>query len=107
MNDITPLRQLSPLRNSTCAANAQELSLEQLAHFGIDVTTPYGEALATFARHLYQLNVDAHTLWSRTLETIEGLDRSDRITYFNAKRFLCFQLAKVLDTLQNPMRMSY
>ncbi|MEM8490567.1 MAG: PLP-dependent transferase [Pseudomonadota bacterium] len=107
MNDITPLRQLSPLRNSTCAANAEELSLEQLAHFGIDGTTPYGEALATFARHLYQLNVDAHTLWSRTLETIEGLDRSDRITYFNAKRFLCFQLAKVLDTLQNPMRMTY
>ncbi|MGB8327735.1 MAG: PLP-dependent transferase, partial [Steroidobacteraceae bacterium] len=29
------------------------------------------------------------------------------IAWFNAKRFVCFQLAKVLDTLQNPMRKTY
>ncbi len=28
-------------------------------------------------------------------------------TYFNAKKFLCFQLAKMLDTLQNPFRKCY
>ena len=42
-----------------------------------------------------------------TLETIDGLDRKDRVAYFNAKKFLCFQIAKVLDTLQNPFRKSY
>src|SRR5204862_4409906 len=35
------------------------------------------------------------------------LDRSDRIARFNAKKFLSFQLAKLLDTLQNPSRRSY
>ncbi len=35
------------------------------------------------------------------------LDRSDRVAYFNAKRFVCFQLAKILDTLQNPLRRTY
>src|SRR5439155_968783 len=36
-----------------------------------------------------------------------NLDRRDRIAWFNAKKFLCFQLAKLLDTLQNPFRFSY
>ena len=41
------------------------------------------------------------------METLARLDRSDRIAYFNAKRFVCFQLAKILDNLQNPMRATY
>ena len=40
-------------------------------------------------------------------DTLHGLDRKDRVAYFNAKRFACFQLAKVLDTLQNPFRHTY
>jgi hypothetical protein len=35
------------------------------------------------------------------------LDRGDRIAWFNAKRFVSFQLAKILDTLQNPLRATY
>lgn len=101
------LRQLSPLRNTTAGSSPDDLAAEQLAHFGIDETTPYGEALKAFTAHLYALNADAFTLWQRTIEALETLDRSDRIAYFNAKRFLCFQLAKVLDTLQNPMRSTY
>src|SRR5262249_711342 len=42
-----------------------------------------------------------------TGETIESLDRSDRIAYFNAKKFLSFQIAKLLDTLQNSFRRTY
>ena len=38
---------------------------------------------------------------------IGHLDRSDRIAYFNAKKFLSFQTAKVLDLLQNPFRSTY
>jgi O-acetylhomoserine/O-acetylserine sulfhydrylase-like pyridoxal-dependent enzyme len=42
-----------------------------------------------------------------TIESLRKLDRADRIAYFNAKRFACFQLAKILDNLQNPMRATY
>ena len=42
-----------------------------------------------------------------TLETVDRMERSDRIAYFNAMKFLSFQLAKSLDTLQNPFRRSY
>jgi O-acetylhomoserine/O-acetylserine sulfhydrylase-like pyridoxal-dependent enzyme len=38
---------------------------------------------------------------------LASLDQRDRVARFNAKRFLCFQLAKILDTLQNPLRKSY
>ena len=40
-------------------------------------------------------------------DELGSLDRGDRIAYFNAKKFLCFQLAKLLDTLQNPFRHTY
>ena len=49
----------------------------------------------------------AHELWELTTQTLGRLDRADRIAWFNAKRFACFQLAKVLDTLQNPLRATY
>lgn len=107
MKDTAAKRQLSPLRNSTEATDASVLAQEQLSHFGIDSSTPYGETLKTFTTRLYELNADAHTLWEKTVETLGSLDRSDRIAYFNAKRFVCFQLAKLLDTLQNPMRATY
>lgn len=107
MTDVTPIRQLSPLRNTTGAETPEALAEEQLIHFGIDAATPYGKALKDTATELYRLNTDVHTLWSRTMESLSTLDRADRIAYFNAKRFLCFQLAKILDTLQNPLRATY
>ena len=42
-----------------------------------------------------------------TLSELARLDPAERVSRFNAKRFLCFQLAKILDTLQNPLRKSY
>ena len=101
------LKQLSPLRNSTNAKTAKQLTEEQLRHFGIDPTSDYGVVLGRLTRSLYATNAATHDLGRLTMETLQGLDRSDRIAYFNAKRFASFQLAKILDTLQNPMRASY
>ena len=51
--------------------------------------------------------MDLDRLWKLTIATIDSLDRSDRVAYFNAKKFLAFQIAKLLDTLQNPLRRTY
>lgn len=103
----TPLQQLSPLRNSSRAEEPVELTAEQLRHFGIDPDREYGRALTTLTRNLYQAQGAVHELWRITTETLGGLERSDRIAYFNAKRFASFQLAKILDTLQQPLRHTY
>ncbi len=105
--DLERARQLSPRRKSTDARSIDELVREQLRHFAIDPGTPLGAELAEVAGHAYAAHVGVHRLWDETLSALVRLDRSDRIAAFNAKRFLCFQLAKTLDTLQNPLRASY
>ncbi|MBV7296603.1 trans-sulfuration enzyme family protein [Enterovibrio paralichthyis] len=99
--------QLSPLRNTTNHEDATSLAVEQAQHFGIDVHSEYGEALVSLATTLYQANHHTHDLWAITMEGLSSLDKNDRIAWFNAKRFLSFQLAKILDNLQNPMRATY
>ncbi len=105
--DPSHARQLSPLRNSTHATTIAALADEQLRHFAIDPASPYGEALSRLTVDLYQANSAAQDLVAITGATLAGLDRKDRVAWFNAKRFACFQLAKVLDNLQNPMRRTY
>ncbi len=100
-------RTLSPRRNTTEATTLEELVAEQLQHFGIDPDGEYGRTLADLTRHLYLADADVHQLWKLSMESIATLPRSDRIAYFNAKKFLSFQTAKLLDTLQNPFRHSY
>ncbi len=100
-------KSLSPRRNSTAARTIPELVTEQLEHFGIDAETEFGQALARIATRLYEAQADVDVLWRHTLADIARLDRRDRIAYFNAKKFLSFQLAKILDTLQNPFRKDY
>lgn len=104
---MTPEKQLSPLRNSTSEDGAFALAIEQAEHFGIDVETEYGRTLVELATTLYSANSKTHDLWAITMEGLTDLDKSDRIAWFNAKRFLSFQLAKILDNLQNPMRATY
>jgi O-acetylhomoserine (thiol)-lyase len=104
---LRAMRTLSPRRKSTAAGSLDELVAEQLAHFGIAPGTDFGRILARLARRMYESYEDLDRLWIETAETLKGLDRSERIAYFNAKKFLAFQLAKVLDTLQNPGRRSY
>jgi O-acetylhomoserine (thiol)-lyase len=105
--NIDPLRALSPRRKSTAARSLDELVDEQLAHFGIDPDTSFGQTLARLAGRMYASYEDIDRLWVETARNIQHLERSDRIAWFNAKKFLSFQLAKLLDTLQNPNRRSY
>ena len=104
---LAAMRSISPQRNTTGAENAEQLVDEQLVHFGIDPTTDYGRQLARITQSLYEAAADADALWRLTQQSIGNLDRSDRIAYFNAKKFLSFQTAKLLDTLQHPFRSSY
>ena len=105
--DFALARELSPRRNTTSAADIDALVTEQLRHFSIDPASEFGRRMGELAGHLYAGNSAAHRLWDVTLSELAGLEQSDRIARFNAKRFLCFQLAKILDTLQNPLRRSY
>lgn len=104
---LARMRRLSPRRKTTQATDSVGLVAEQLTHFGIDASTPFGTTLAQCAQRIYECQADLEQLWRLTIDTIDSLDRSDRIAYFNAKKFLSFQLAKLLDTLQNPARRSY
>lgn len=104
---IQHAKMLSPKRNSTHASSIEQLATEQLAHFGIDASSDYGKALFQAATHFYHAQTDVNALWKITNETLEGLSKEDKLAYFNAKKFLSFQIAKVLDTLQNPFRATY
>jgi O-acetylhomoserine/O-acetylserine sulfhydrylase-like pyridoxal-dependent enzyme len=100
-------RQLSPRRSTSAATDIDGLVAEQLAHFAIDPGTELGRSLGRLAGHIYRANVELHQLWELTVREMATLERRDRIAAFNAKKFLCFQLAKLLDTLQNPFRYTY
>jgi hypothetical protein len=92
-DELELARPLSPLRKTTRAGSIAELAREQLAHFSVDPDGPIGRELAGVAEHVYRANAGVHRLWDEVLGSLAGLDRSDRIAAFNAKRFLCFQLA--------------
>ena len=104
---IQHAKVLSPKRNSSTALTIDELSAEQLAHFGIDPNSEYGQVLHDLTQHLYHAQTDVQQLWRITSDTLAGLSKQDKVAYFNAKKFLSFQIAKVLDTLQNPFRATY
>lgn len=106
-SNLKHARQLSPRRSTSTATDIDGLVAEQLAHFAIDPNTESGRSLGRLAGHIYQANVELHQLWDLTVRELGTLDRRDRIAAFNAKKFLCFQLAKLLDTLQNPFRQTY
>ena len=105
--DLEVARRLSPLRKTSTADSVAALVREQLEHFSIDPESQSGRELAEVVEHVYRAGAGLDRLWSSVLEALVGLDRRDRIAWFNAKRFLCFQLAKLLDTLQNPLRRTY
>ena len=105
--DLRAMRRLSPRRRTTTAGSEDALVAEQLAHFRIDPRGEYGQTLARIVERLYACGADMDKLWRVTADTIDSLDRSDRVAWFNAKKFLSFQIAKLLDTLQNPLRRTY
>ena len=100
-------REISPRRRTTQATNLEELVAEQLAHFGLDPTAPFGQRLQALALNLYRAHSETKQLWEQTVGELAALNRLERIERFAAMKFLCFQLAKILDTLQNPFRRTY
>jgi len=105
--NIEAMKMLSPRRNTTNATSVTELAQEQLAHFSIDPQSDYGKTLLRAVERMYESQSDVKQLWKLTLESMGSLDQADKIQRFNAKKFLSFQLAKILDTLQHPFRKSY
>ncbi len=105
--DVETAKVISPRRHSSSAESIEELAEEQLRHFCIDKDSPYGRAMFNTVVRLYESQLSLTELWDITCKTIGTLDPTDRIAYFNAKKFLCFQLAKLLDNLQNPFRATY
>jgi len=101
------MKNLSPLRNTTEHETAIELAQEQLSYFDIDPDSEYGQSLLRLTEQLYSAQHSLDALWSATTQTLPQLDRCDKARYFNAKKFLAFQIAKLLDNLQNPFRATY
>ena len=105
--ELDGMKMLSPKRNSTTASSVTELVEEQLAHFGIDADDEYGATLSRILGQMYECQSDVDRLWQLTIESMNKLDQTDKIRRFNSQKFLSFQLAKILDTLQHPFRKSY
>ncbi|MGL6159257.1 PLP-dependent transferase [Microbulbifer sp.] len=106
-SNLQDAKVLSPRRNSSNATTTGELAHEQLRHFSIDPGSEHGRLLLDTAELLYRAQGNLSELWARSAATLQRLDRSDKVAWFNAKRFMSFQLAKLLDTLQNPLRASF
>jgi O-acetylhomoserine (thiol)-lyase len=99
--------KLSPRRNSTQATSVKELAAEQLAHFNIEVDGDLGRALLSAVERVYECQGNVELMWQETQASMASLETTEKAALFNAKKFLSFQLAKVLDTLQNPFRSTY
>lgn len=100
-------KKLSPRRNSTQAQDIQQLAVEQLQHFNIDASSDLGQSLLASVEQIYRCQGNVEQMWQQTQQSLSSLDAEEKAALFNAKKFLSFQLAKVLDTLQNPFRASY
>lgn len=105
--DIEIARHVSPRRKTSRATDIDGLVREQLEHYGLDPASPFGARLAEIARPVYQAQVGAEHLWKVLVEELARLPRQDRAARFAAQKFLAFQIAKVLDTLMQPMRRTY
>ena len=104
---IDQMKLLSPRRNSTTAETVGDLVDEQLEHFGIEAESEYGKTLKQVVARMYESQADIEKLWQLTLESMHNLNQADKICRFNSQKFLSFQLAKLLDTVQHPFRKSY
>lgn len=105
--NIDAMRKLSPRRSSSNASSLDQLVDEQLEHFSISAGSEYGQTLRRVVARMYESQVDIEELWRLTLASMNKLSASDKIQRFNSQKFLSFQLAKVLDTLQHPFRKTY
>jgi O-acetylhomoserine (thiol)-lyase len=106
-SDFAIAKHISPRRKTSGAADIPGLVQEQLAHFGLDPRSEFGQRLAKVAESVYAAEVNTEHLWQALVKELAGLDRKDRAARFAAQKFLCFQLAHVMDTLMQPFRRTY
>ena len=107
MEKHTPvMRCLSPVRNSTQAESAHELAIEQLEHFGISADSEFGRSLLKTSEQLYLASSEIKQL-EILQDTLQSLRNRNKISHFNARKFLCFQLAKLIDMLQPGLKQDY
>ncbi len=104
---FTAAKKLSPRRNSSQAEDIKELAAEQLSHFNIEVDGELGRALLAAVERVYECHGNVELMWQEAQRSMVSLNATEKAALFNAKKFLSFQLAKVLDTLQNPTRANY
>jgi len=100
-------REISPRRHSTEAPDIDGLVAEQLAHFGLDPASAYAKRLGSLCRHLYEGHADLKQLYQSAVAELAGLPRTDRVQRFAAQKFIAYQMAKMLDTLQQTSRSVY
>lgn len=101
------VNRLSPRRNSSEASSEAESITEQIRHAGIDENSALGKALANTINDIYHCHDNVDRMWEVVQRDLHDLDHGDTIALFNAKKLLSFQLAKILDNLQQPFRKSY
>lgn len=101
------MRSLSPNRKHSKSTTADALAQEQLDHFGIDPDSDFGQTLLALSAHLYQAAAHISDLGTLAETLVAQLPKTDAVRHFNAKKFLCFQLAKLIDSLQPGLRRSY
>ncbi len=100
-------KTLSPIRNTSAATDICGLVNEQLEHFQINRKSDLGRSLARISENLYRCQSNVDELWQTAQIGMRELNQGDLIALFNAKKFLSFQVAKILDNLQAPFRKSY
>ena len=100
-------RRLSPIRKTSTASSIDQLALEQLTHFGIDPSTDLGESMLDVMASVYQSQMSADQLWQKAQESVSKTSSSDSLAMFNARKFLSFQFAKLLDNVQQSFRADY
>lgn len=105
--DFALAKHISPRRKTSQAHSVPELVGEQLAHFGLDPKSEFGKRMGAIAESAYNAQINTEHLWQTLVKELASLDRKDRAARFSAQKFLCFQLAKVMDTLMQPFRRTY
>lgn len=101
------INPLSPRRNTSKATSEADAIAEQIRHAGIDEHSDLGRALSKTIEDIYHCGDNINELWTVAQRGMQALDKGDGIALFNAKKMLSFQLAKILDNLQQPFRKSY
>lgn len=109
MSNLQAITQplLAPARHSSTASDVAEQVAEQLAHFEIDPRSAFGQELGALAGRLYDCQGNVDALWNLAQSEMQQLNHQDRLALFNAKRFIAFQIAKILDNFQNGFRRAH